>query len=435
MTVTLARLTGAAGVAGPVSATVSPVVTARWVGGLFLGCVLLQRFSAPGMVPLLLPLVLLWVVAAVRFRVAEIDRNRCALWLAAFTVTGLIILVQMAFVPLPIISDTSWLLVMATWLPFIVRLVDRRIETYKLALGHVVKVGVALAGACIVMMGIQLAGVPYADVLRESLPSGLLLRGYATTYPIVYGSTIYKSNAWIGLEPAVVSIQLGAALVVAILLHRRTRTVLFIAVGLFCTVAGSGMLIALVGLLALLFRRRRGVLAKSGLAMGVGVVAMLPTSFGQSFLERATELNRPTTSTSLRVIDPYVELWPRWILDPLTPLLGMGPGSSQRVVNGSGMSGLLVPNPAKIFFDYGLIAGVVLAAYLIYCHLDSPSPSLSLTFFFSLWTLQASTSSIVLASNVLIFATLWAPRLGAPLDDIPVDPVRDRPPGRGGAPP
>jgi len=132
------------------------------------------------------------------------------------------------------------------------------------------------------------------------------------------------------------------------------------------------------------------------------------------------------------VVDPYVELWPRWIVDSVTPLLGLGPGSSQREVKGSGTLGLLVPNPAKIFFDYGLIVGLVLAAFLIYVHLDSPSPSLSFTFFFSLWTVQASTTSMVLAANVLIVATLWSPRPGLPLDDIPAsadpDPPRPRSP-------
>jgi len=246
------------------------------------------------------------------------------------------------------------------------------------------------------------------------------------------GSPIYKANGWIGLEPAVMSVQLGMCLVAAVFLRRAVWKVLMITVALFCTVAGSGILIAAVGLFAMLFRRRRGVMRATGTALGIGAVGVMFTPFGQTFLDRATEINRPTTSTSLRVVDPYVELWPRWIVDSVTPLLGLGPGSSQREVKGSGTLGLLVPNPAKIFFDYGLIVGLVLAAFLIYVHLDSPSPSLSFTFFFSLWTVQASTTSMVLAANVLIVATLWSPRPGLPLDDIPAsadpDPPRPRSP-------
>lgn len=421
--------------ARPATLAVAPTRTAECVGGLFLCCVLFQRFGVPGGIPLLLPLVLVWAAAMVRFGLAEIDGTRLALWSATFTATGLAILAQMVWVPSPIISASSWGLVLATWLPFVIRLVDRSIETYHRALTYAVRIGLALAGTCSIMMLIQLLGVPYTDVVRESLPSWLVLRGYATSYPIVYGSTIFKANGWIGLEPAVVSLQIGLALIAAILIRRPVWVVLVLATGLFCTVAGSGMFIVAVALVALLFRARRGVLKKSGALLGLGVIAVLPTPFGQTFLERATELNRPTTSTSLRVSDPYRELWPRWILDSITPILGMGPGSSQRVVAGSGMSGLLVPNPAKIFFDYGLLAGLVLAAALLYNHLNSPSQSLSLTLFISLWTVQASTTSMVLASNVLIFATLWAPRPGLSLDDRPARAFpRAGPAARGASP-
>jgi len=410
---------------------VAPVVTARWVAGLFLICVLFQRFAGPGGM-LLLPLVLLWTVAALRFKIVEIDRNRFVFYCVTLVLTGLLMPVQMIFVPAPIISVGSWALVMATWLPFVTRLIDRDIETYRLALGKVVQIGYVLAVNAIFMMVIQLLGVRYSDWPRDILPPGTLVRGYATTYPIVYGSPIYKANGWIGLEPAVMSVQLGMCLVAAVFLHRAVWKVLMITVALFCTVAGSGMLIAAVGLFAMLFRRRRGVMRATGTALGIGAVGVMFTPFGQTFLDRATEINRPTTSTSLRVVDPYVELWPRWIVDSVTPLLGLGPGSSQREVKGSGTLGLLVPNPAKIFFDYGLIVGLVLAAFLIYVHLDSPSPSLSFTFFFSLWTVQASTTSMVLAANVLIVATLWSPRPGLPLDDIPAsadpDPPRPRSP-------
>ena len=40
-------------------AAVTPVVTARWVGGLFLCCVLLQRFAASNGISILVPIVLL----------------------------------------------------------------------------------------------------------------------------------------------------------------------------------------------------------------------------------------------------------------------------------------------------------------------------------------------------------------------------------------
>src|SRR6185295_14487726 len=139
---------------------VAPVVTARWVAGLFLICVLFQRFAGPGGM-LLLPLVLLWTVAALRFKIVEIDRNRFVFYCVTLVLTGLLMPVQMIFVPAPIISVGSWALVMATWLPFVTRLIDRDIETYRLALGKVVQIGYVLAVNAIFMMVIQLLGVRY----------------------------------------------------------------------------------------------------------------------------------------------------------------------------------------------------------------------------------------------------------------------------------
>jgi hypothetical protein len=109
-----------------------------------------------------------------------------------------------------------------------------------------------------------------------------------------------------------------------------------------------------------------------------------------------------------------------WTVDGITPLLGLGPGSAQRIVDGSGILGLLTPTPAKIIVEYGFIAGLALAVFLISCYFGTPSRTLAIALFISLWTVQASLSSTVLVSNVLILITLWSPRPGRPIDDLPV---------------
>ena len=60
------------------------------------------------------------------------------------------------------------------------------------------------------------------------------------------------------------------------------------------------------------------------------------------------------------MIEPYQFLWPQWMADPWGVIFGRGPGSSAWVVTNSGIDGLLVPSVAKVFFDYGLIGGVLL---------------------------------------------------------------------------
>jgi hypothetical protein len=409
------RVTGAT-VDGP-RLPVSPVVTARWVGGLFLCCVLLQRFAVTTGVSILLPIVLVWAVAAVYRGVAEIDSRRLALYVTAVVFTGLAMLAQSAWVPRASISFSSWALVLATWLPFVVRLVDRSRETYVLALGHIVRVGLGLAALCIVMMSSMLAGVRYTDLVETVFPSGLLLQGYIITYPIAWESPIYKANGWIGLEPAVVSLQLAVALVAAVLLNRTLRTVLVLAIAMVCTVAGSGIQLVVVAIVVLLALPRRNALRRCGPLLAVLVGILLTTPFGQLFLGRLTEFDSPTASTSLRFGTAYVELWGPWTVDAWTPLLGLGPGAAQRIVDGSGIPGLLTPTPAKIFVEYGIVAGLPLAAFLISCYFGGLSRTFAVALFVALWTVQASLSSTVLVSILLVLVTLWSPRSERPLDD------------------
>ncbi len=398
--------------------SVTPVVTARWVGALFLACVLLQRFAAASGVSILLPILLVWAAAAVYRGAAEIDSRRFVLYAVVVVFTGLAMLAQTAWVPRASISINSWALVLATWLPFVVRLVNRSRETYVLALGHIVRVGLGLAALCIVMMCSMLVGVQYTDVLTTVFPSRLLLQGYIITYPIAWESPIYKANGWIGLEPAVVSLQLGVALVAAVLLNRKLRTVMVLAIAMICTVAGSGIQLVIVAFLVLLVLPRRNALRRCGPLLAVLVGVLMATPFGQLFLGRLTEYDSPTASTSLRFGTAYVELWGPWTVDDTTPLLGLGPSAAQRIVEGSGILGLLTPTPAKIFVEYGIVAGLALAVFLISCYFGGLSRAFAVALFISLWTVQASLSSTVLVSTVLILVTLWSPRVEPPLDDL-----------------
>lgn len=398
----------------------SAVRTARWVGVLFGLLVVLQRFALPGgVVPLLLPVVVAWAALAVLAGVAEFDRRRALWWTSAAAATGVALVVGPVVVPAPSVSLSSWALLMITWLPFVVRLVDRRVETARLALGHVIRIGSVLAVACLVMLGSGLLGLPYRDLLADLVGEQVLLTGFSTTYPFTYGSELYKSNAWIGLEPSFVSFQLGVALFAAILLGRSLRVVLLLAVGLLATAAGSGMLIVAAGAVALAFWPRRRVLVRYLLPLGVVVVAVLSTPFGWSLLSRTSEVTERQSSSSLRLVEGYLALWPSWTGDLAAMLLGLGPGSAQRVADGTGTIGLLVPTPAKVFYEYGLVAGLALAGFLVVCYLGGPSPALSLTLFVSLATIQPGSTSVLLAASVLTLISLWAPRPDPPLDATP----------------
>lgn len=395
--------------------------TVRWITVLFVIEVLFQRFAVPGQqeVALLLPLLIVWAGLAWRAHVLEIDPRRLLLWLVAVAASGLALLLQTMVLDGPVISVNSWLLFMAVWLAAVTRFVDRRLSTYVLALRRIAAVCTGLAVACIVMMGIQLAGVRYEDYLANLVPRNLLLQYFITTYPVQFGSPIYRANAWIGLEPSVVSFLLGFGVLAALLSRAKRWMTLVMILGLVSAFAGSGFLLIAVGVLVMLAYPIRRPLRPYLLPAAVlGVVAVL-TPFTQPLIFRATEATDSASSTSLRAIQGYIELWPRWSGDTVSALLGHGSGAAQRYAENLLVSDLLVPTPARIIYDYGLLAGAVLIAFLVFCYLDSPSIALATASFISLWVIQSGTSQAVFAIPVLLLVTLWAPRPGARLEDSP----------------
>jgi hypothetical protein len=380
--------------------------------------VLLQRFAIPGLpVAVVLPVLVvggLWGVAA---GLASFDRFRLTAWLLAAGAMAAVIGVQSLVVQDARISFGSWALFVTTWAPFTLRLTDRRRATTVATLRVVVGTTLCLAVVNIVMLASQLAGLPYRDWLADLLPSGLLLQGFVITYPLTYGSEIYRGNAWIGLEPSIVSAQLGVGLVAAILVRARRTTVLVLAAGTLSAAAGSGVAILVVALIVMLALPGRRVLRPYAWPAGIGLLAVLATPIGQGLVARIPEVFVRNSSANLRAVLPYQYLWARWSDSLDIVLLGGGPGSSQALVGDSGILGLQVPTPIKIFFDYGLLAGGVLALFILICYLGGPSRALAFSFFVSLWTLQPGTTTAVVVAPLLLLVTWWSPR-DAPVMEV-----------------
>jgi hypothetical protein len=401
--------------------------TVLWVGGLFVATVVLQRFAVPGLpVALVLPVVVGGAVWGVAAGLASFDRFRLTAWLLAAGAMAAVIGIQELVVPDVRISVSSWALFVLTWFPFTLRLTDRRRSTYVATLRVVVGTTLGLAVVNIVMLTSQLAGLPYRDWLAEVLPTNLLLQGFVITYPLTYGSEIFRGNAWIGLEPSIVSAQLGVGLVAAILTRARATTIVVLAAGTLCAASGSGFAILVIAVLVLLALPGRWTLRPYAVPAGIGLVLVLATPIGQGLLARIPEVFVPNSSANLRAVLPYQYLWGRWSDNLGIVLLGGGPGSSQSIVGDSGILGLLVPTPVKIFFDYGLLAGAVLAGFIIVCYLGGPSRALAFSLFVSLWTLQPGTTVTVLVAPLLLLVTWWSPR-DAPVMELARRGHRPRP--------
>ncbi len=395
--------------------------TVTWVTVLVVLEILLQRFAIPGnQVALLLPVVLVWAFLAVRVGVMELDGRRVLAWIGMVAVTGSALALQTALLSAPLISADSWMLFMAVWLPAVVRFVDRRTLTYLLAVRRVVAVLTGLAVGCIAMLSSQLVGIAYWDPLARFLPAPLLLAGFNTTYPTEYGGAIFRANAWIGLEPSIVSFLLGVGLLAAILTRCPWWQLLVIALGMFATYAGSGFIVVIVGLLVMLAFPARKLLARYAPPAAVLLAVASVTPLMRPLIERSqSEFFDSESSASLRAVQAYISLWPRWSGDPLGIVVGRGAGSAQRFINDLSVADALVPTPARILFDYGLVAGAVAIVVLVYVYLDGPSAALAFTMFFSLWVFQPGGSQIVFALPVMLLVTYFAPRVGQRIEELP----------------
>ena len=394
--------------------------SARWIVSLFGTCVVIQRLSLPGgTVPMLLPVILGWCAYGLLRGLLEFDRRRTVLYLLAAALTAGVALLQQLFVLDPLVSVTSWGLFMAVWASAALRLRERGREVVRRAFEGCVRVGRVLAAVCLVMLGSQYLGLGYVDYVATLVPRTMLVQGYVITYPIQWDSPIYRANAWIGLEPSIVSLQLGVCLVLAVLVRARVSTLMLLIAGMVTTASGSGIYVAGVAGVVMLATPIRRQLLRYPVATTLTVLTLMLTSVGQVILSRVREFAIANSSTSLRAVEPYVFLWPHWVAEAATVLLGRGAGSSQALIAATNRPGLLVASPIKVFFDYGVIAGGALALFLVYCYFGAPSLALALGLFASSWTLQPGTTTVALVVPTLLFVTWLAPRPGRYLEFEP----------------
>jgi hypothetical protein len=392
-------------------ATPDPAI---WVVVLFGLTFLLQRISLPGIsIPITVPIAGLWVGLAYLRGLVTIDPRRFLIWCLAAGVSGAMVLPQLILVARPYVSFNSWALWMVIWLPLVVRLRDRSRLQYLRTLRALAHAGLGLAALSVAFLVTQMLGVRYYDWLGDVVPDNLLVQDYAITDPITYGSEFYKSNGWIALEPSFLSFMIGVCLVSALVTRMSVVKVLVLVAGLLSTVAGSGMAVVAVYLVCLLIVGRIGSLRRYALPVLLLIGSFTTTIFGQVVSGRVLEFGDSRSSTSLRAIEPYIQLWPYWVSDPVSLVVGQGAGSSAEIVNGLAITGLLVPNTAKVLFDYGLVGGIGLIVLMLVTYVRSPEPLFALSMAASMLVLQTASQPLVVCS-IMLFA-FWSP---APTDDL-----------------
>lgn len=380
-----------------------------WVTWLFVLSFLTQRISAlPNLsIPMTVPLMVLWLFAGWRLGIVTIEPRRTFLWLLAAGASAFVVLPQVMFVNQLYISVNSWLFWIVIWLPACFMLVDRSRETFQRALRSITNIGVWLGVVAALPLLLQFVGVPYRDYLKDVVPAPFLVDGFNTAYPFFYDSPLTKSNGWLALEPSFMSFTLGLCIMAGLLSRARTWKVAVATIGMLCTVAGSGFAIVLVGLLVMVLTGQ-GYLLKKYLIPGAVLAAIaIPTQVGQVIISRLNEGSSTNSSTALRTFEPYVYLFPRWVDSFPRVIFGGGAGSSRELVEGSGVDGLLVPTVAKVFYDYGIIAGALLLFVVLTCYVRGPEPAIAYAVLASMLVLQPPAQPLMVPAFLL--STLWSP--------------------------
>ncbi|WP_248831669.1 hypothetical protein [Frankia sp. Mgl5] len=403
--------------------------------------IFLQRLAIPvagAQLQLILPITIVGVIVMMSRGDIQVNVGRLRAYLLAMTAccaAGLVSFLR----ELDDTALTSLILLFGTYIPLCFGLApaDSRALFPKL-LDRFVNLTTILAGIALFQFAIQLVGWQYTDVL-SFIPADFRMHGFNTSYPVQYGSHLYKSNAFISLEPSFCSQFLGFGIVVCVLRGGSWWRYVMYVLALLSTVSGTGVLL-LAAALVLLSVHKGARFATTAL-VGVSIVVLILsfTPAADIFAQRATETSSNNSSGSLRFVQPYTRTWEALDKDPLTVLFGSGPGFADRDAAAFYLKTSLPLNYAllpKLVLEYGVIGTVAFLAFVMAMFVrGSPSFVLSgsVIVFYSILS-GGLLSPVVTALGMLLVSWFTATpedeRWSRSRESPPADPGSPPPPGR-----
>ncbi|MBX6389008.1 MAG: hypothetical protein IRZ08_08415 [Frankia sp.] len=374
--------------------------------------IFLQRIAVPvggSQVPVILPIVFAGAVLLAARRQLRTHLVRTRAYLVAMALCC-----ASAFVAFTSgernVSMNSVMLLVVTYAPFCLGLATGQARALlPRLLDRFVVMTTVLACLAIGQFLLQLAGWRYTDVLGDLVPPDFVMQNFNTTYPVQYGSPLYKSNAFICLEPSFTSQFLAVGLVVAVLRSTRWWRIPLYLLAILSTVSGTGVL--LLGVAGVLLAVHKGLkfTLTAVAVVALVVVGLLLTPAGEIFASRATETSSSQSSGSLRFVQPYTRMYDEMSSHPSKAMLGHGPGWSDRDAAEYLAERLLPLNYAllpKLLLEYGLIAGVSFLVFLAAAFArGSPSFVLSGTLLFFYAVLSSSLLSPVVVYLPMLLLT------------------------------
>ena len=395
-------------VAGPADAPPVPHPPGVLVGAVAVGLAL-QRLVLPGtQIPVLVPIAMAAIAIGLQRGTLSFDRGRLQLHLVASVavLAATVAALLRGLTP----SLPSVALLLGVYACGTVVLTAPTWAGYRTLLSAFVRVMTGFAAVGTLVFAAQWVGLGYRDWLRDIVPDGMLLQGYRTSNPLVYGQGLMRANGLVFLEASMFSLFIGLALVTALYLRAGVLTLAVLFVGLMASVSGNGMVVLAAGVGVLVLTRQWGALRPLVLPSALGLAAAVVFGLVPTLLSRATEVTRTDSSASLRFVQPYGIFLDRLLESPTTLLLGQGAGAADSYVQTVRANDLLAPVLPKILFEYGLVAAIPLVALLCSLFLSRvPTWVLGAGLALVYWVINASLLLALLPLTLMVFSTLWSP--------------------------
>lgn len=329
----------------------------------------LSKFSPPlAAMPglsMVLPVCFVAVAIGVLSSRMQLVSSRLAWFLAMLSVLGLIQVWRG-----DLFSLTSVLMMGVLGLAYVP--VARQGVTTADAMRFFCNLSVLIALAGIAQFVLQFAiGRDAAFPIETWVPDAFRTHGYNNITPLYWGSSIYKANGVVMVEPSTFS-QLCALGLIAELSSRERLWRLAAYVGaLLVSYSGTGLLILAVTLpLFVLLYGRWDLLLKGLLLLAVLVVFAEPLHL-QVILNRTGEFNSSGSSAFQRFVGWQSLFADKLWTAPSRALFGYGAGSYFAAASGYDAGEMA---HAKIVFEFGVLGALLYFGFIFHCLFGSAAP-------------------------------------------------------------
>ncbi|MBM7807019.1 hypothetical protein JOD57_002856 [Geodermatophilus bullaregiensis] len=211
----------------------------------------------------------------------------------------------------------------------------------------------------------------WEDYLAQVVPDAYRIPDFNYNNELAYGVGVYKGTAFVLLEPSFLSQLCALAILVGMVLGVRAWQVLVLGCGLAAAVSGTGLILLGAGAVLLLARMPRRLRPSYVITGGTVAAVLLLSPVADFLLDRQSEFGTSGSSANSRFVAPYREAWEGLVAEPVRFLVGAGPGSVDRLINGTpiGMD-ILYGTLPKLLFEYGILAGGLFLLFLVFAVLD-----------------------------------------------------------------